>query len=282
MMDNNIPVKKCFMPIGVLLLILATFSIHSQVVRKVMVLHSPPPFTFQFNLNYNEGIGQMGGTYNADFQSEDFINGRTFGATKGFGFDITAKYQIDDMGHFRITASGMFNRMNSYLFKSKTTISDRGNSRFDIYSIGAGFENNFTPNHKIKLFLGLQPVISIIKGHANLWVFNPEITPHNQQLDSIYSVSIKTGVRIGASLTGGFEYVLGNQFGINVGFNLLDANIFLKSAEDTGEPYTINLVDDDSQTMKIYAGRKNIIVLSVTAGINFYWGVDTKRYVLSH
>ena len=271
---------KSFKPIT-FLLVLSTFCVQSQVIRRVMVLHSPPPFTFQFNLNYNEGIGQMGGTYNADFQSEDFINGRTFGATKGFGFDIVSKYQIDNMGHFRITASGMFNRMNSYLFKSKTTIADRGNSRFDIYSIGAGIENNFTPNHKIKLYLGFQPVISIIKGHANLWVFNPERTPNNQQLDSIYSVSIKTGVRIGASLTGGFEYVVGNGIGVNFGFNLLDANILLKSSEDSGDPYNINLDDNDSPSMNMYAGRKNIIILSLTAGISFYWGVDSKRYVLS-
>jgi hypothetical protein len=267
--------------LSVLILILLIPNLQSQTIRRVMVLHSPPPFTFQFNLHYNEGIGQMGGTYNADFQSEDFINGRTFGATKGFGFDIVTKYQLDDMGHFRITASGIFNRMNSYLFKSKTTIADRGNSRFDIYSFGAGFENNFTPNHKIKLFLGIQPVLSIIKGSANLYAFNPERTPNHQQLDSIYSISIKTGIRIGASLTGGFEYVLNDQIGINIGFNLLYANLLLKSAEDSGDPYHINLVDNDNSAMQMYAGRKNIIVMSMTAGISFYWGVDTKRYVLS-
>jgi hypothetical protein len=73
---------------------------------------------------------------------------------------------------------------------------------------------------------------------------------------------------------------LNEQIGINLGFNLLDANIFLRSAEDTADPYNINLDDASNSSMKMYAGSKNIIVISVTAGISFYWGVDTKRYVL--
>jgi hypothetical protein len=266
----------------VFLILLISTNLHSQTgkLRRVMLVHSSPLFTLQINANFNQGMGQLGGTYNADFQSDQFILGRSFGATKGYGVNIVTKMRLDEFGHLRLLASGFYNRMGSYiftnLFSDKSKEADAGHSTINIFSLGFGIENNFTPNHKIKLLIGLQPLFSIINGTAKIWVSNIGIgSPYT------YDVKIKNAFRIGGVLMGGVEYLMSEKVALNLGFNLIHANLLLKQAEDSGDPYNINLVDDESSPPIKYSGKKNIVILSINAGICFYWGEGPKRYVLS-
>lgn len=267
--------NKIFILLSVCLITSALFS-QTQKIRKILVVHSSPSFTLQINGDFNEGMGQLGGTYNADFQSDQFIQGKSFGATKGFGLNAIGKLKLDNIGHWRFIFSSFYNRMTSYMFvKFKPEMGDKGHSAFNVISFGAGIENNFTPNHKLKVYLGLQPMFSIINGKANL--YDPIFAPPPYY----YDVNIKTGFRIGAAVTGGLEYVVSENIGLNLGFNLLDANLLLKNSNYTGDPYNINLMDGASDTPSKYSGSKNIVILNFSAGVSFYWGIGEKRYILS-
>lgn len=246
-------------------------------LKRILVVRTSPVFTLQFNLSYNQGVGQLGGTYNADFRSDQFIDGGNFGATKGFGTNVTAKMRLDDMGHFRLLVSAYYNLMRSYLTGNKTNVFDLGKSQFNVYSIGGGIENNFTPNHKVKIYVGLQPLLSLINGSATLWVEN-----HGVGNPYTYGVKINNSIRLGAAINGGLEYYLSEDLGLNVGFNLIHANLFTKLANYTGDLYSINLMDGDSESSVPYAGKKNFVILNLSLGISFYWGIEQKRYPLSN
>jgi len=255
-------------------------NIYSQTLKRVLIIHSSPSFTLQINGNFNEGMGQLAGTYNADFQSDQFVLGRNFGATKGYGFDVISKIKLDEIGHFRFLSSFFYNRMGTYLFGNKTTIADKGHSTFNVFSLGFGLENNFTPNHKIKVYVGLQPIFSIISGNVTLssYTYSSGVI---QYLDSTYDVHIKPAFRIGGVLTGGMEYMMSETFGVNIGFNFMHANLLLKSANDSGDPANINLIDEESSSLPQYAGKKNFIIMNFTAGVCLYWGNPEKRYIIS-
>ena len=275
---------KVWFLIGILII---STHLYPQTLKKVLIIHSSPSFTLQVNGNYNQGMGQLAGTYNADFQSDQFVLGRNFGATKGYGFDVISKIKLDEIGHFRFLTSFFYNRMGSYLFGNKTTIADKGFSKFNVFSFGFGIENNFTPNHKVKVYVGFQPLFSMINGNVTLSAYQYNSVGELTYLktvngaDSTYSVHIKNGFRIGAVLTGGMEYMLNESFGLNIGFNFIDANLLLKSAKDSGDPANINLIDDESSSLTQYAGKKNFVILNLTAGISFYWGNPEKRYIIS-
>jgi hypothetical protein len=230
--------------------------------------------TLQFNLNYNQAMGQLAGTYNDDFRSDQFLNGRSLGADKGLGGNIRAKVKIDNMGHFRLLLSGHYNKISSYLFK-KIGIADTGESNFNIFSTGFGLENNFTPNHKMKLYLGAEALFSIINGKATIWVENKPNTPYT------YGIKINNSFRIGGMLEGGAEYLLNNKVGLNLGFTLTHCNLFLKNGENPNSLYEMNLIDNDGNPPFTYAGKKQFVFLLISAGVCIYWGVNEKRYILS-
>ena len=244
------------------------------VIKKVMTIHKAPSFTFQLNLNYDQAMGQLRGTYNDDFRSEQFINGRSFGSNKGFGGNILAKVASPN-DHIRFTASASYNRMLTYLF-GKKALADVGESKFNIYSLGIGLENNFTPNHRVKLYVGGEILMNLINGTAELWVENRGGTPYS------YDVKIKNSTRYGAALSAGAEYLMSENFGFNLGFKITHANLFKKEAKPSDNQYEINLNDDDSNSDPPlpYSGKKQIVFLSVVTGVSFYLGISEKKYIL--
>jgi opacity protein-like surface antigen len=244
------------------------------IIKRVMTIHQAPYLTLQLDLHYNQAMGQLQGTYNDDFRSDQFINGRSLGSDKGFGASFVTKIAPFNK-HLRITISASYNQMLTYLF-GKKQLADVGESKFNIYNAGLGLENNFTPNHRVKLYLGGEALLSMINGTAQLWVENRGGTPYS------YNIKIKNSFRIGVAILGGAEYLMSDNFGFNLGFKLTHANLFLKEAKASGNDYEINLVDDASNTNPPvpYSGKKQIVFLSIITGIDFYWGISEKKYIL--
>lgn len=270
--------KKLYIAVIALMILLIIIPVNAQPqnprLRTVMVLRSCPDFTLQFNINYNQAMGQLAGTYNDDFRSDQFINGRSLGADKGLGGSLIGKIKLDNIGHFRLIFSGHFNKISSYLFK-KSGIADVGETKFNVYSAGIGIENNFTPDHRMKLYLGAEALISMINGSGTIWVVNKPYTPYT------YGLNIKNSIRLGGILLGGIEYLINNHFGVNLGFNITYANMFMKNGENPNSLYDIKLIDDNGNPQFTYSGKKQFVFMTISTGINLYWGVIEKRYILA-
>jgi hypothetical protein len=258
---------------------LLTFSAAStsQVtqIKRYMVVRSAPAYTFQVNINYNQSLLELSGTYNDDFQSVNVYNGQTFGADKGYGASLTSKISLDERSTVRFIQTLVYNRILSYTFGDKTTVADNGKSTFNCFTGGLGMEYNFTPAHRFKIYIGAELNASLISGNSKIWFENRTNPPPT---DSTYS--IKSSLRMGYGLIMGSEYLLNNNFGLNVGVKLTNANAFLKKSEGTNSDTEFSLRDADDPNLK-FAGKKSFSFYSITAGINFYFGVKEKRYKLN-
>jgi hypothetical protein len=127
----------------------------------------------------------------------------------------------------------------------------------------------------MKLYLGAEALISMINGSGTLWVENKPNNPYT------YDITIKNSVRLGGILLGGIEYLVNNHIGLNLGFNIIHANMFMKNSDNPNSLYNIKLIDDDGNPPFTYSGKKQFVFMTVSAGINFYWGVVEKRYIYS-
>jgi hypothetical protein len=247
----------------------------SPLIRRFMVVRTAPAFTLQINLNYNQALFELAGTYNDDFRSIDFIKGETFGADKGFGANVTSKLPLSRKGNLRLIFSASYNRILTYMF-GKSGLFDFGETKFNNYSGGAGLENNFTPNHNFKVYAGTELLASLINGKALIWVDTHTDTTYS------YNLNIKNAFRLGFSFYGGSEYLLTNNVGVNLGFKLTLANLFLKKSEDPGNSTDIILEDGSPAAPGRYLGKKNFGFFTVHMGICFYWGIIEKRYELKY
>ncbi len=241
--------------------------------QKVMIVKTFPTFTLQANIDYNQSYLELNGTYNNDFQSDQFMKGYVLGADKGLGGSITSKLALSERGRLRLSVSLSYNNFKTYLFGNKSLISDVGRSSINIMSLGIGLEHNFTPNYKYKIYLGAEGTASLVNGNGTIWVFvggTPGYT---------YDVTIKNSFRIGAAIFGGTEYMINDKFGLSLGFKYHVANILLKSAKPSDDPYSFQLRDAADPSVQ-YAGRKTLAFITIMAGANFYWGVETKKYTI--
>lgn len=253
----------------------AAFSQVTQI-KRYMVVRSAPAYTFQVNINYNQSLLELSGTYNDDFQSVNVYNGQTFGADKGYGASLTSKISLDERSTVRFTQTLVYNRILSYTFGDKTTIADIGKSTFNCFTGGLGMEYNFTPAHRFKIYVGAELNASMINGSSKIWFENRGSV--TGPTDSTYN--IKSSFRMGYGLIMGSEYLLNNNLGLNIGVKLTNANVFLKKSEGTNSDTEFPLRDADDPNLK-FAGKKNFSFYSITAGVNFYFGVREKRYKLN-
>jgi hypothetical protein len=256
------------------LLAFVVFAVSADAqVKKVMVVKSFPTFTLQMSLNYNQSYLEFNGTYNNDFHSKDYMNGDVLGADKGLGGSITAKIALSGRGRLRLSTSLNYNNFTTYLFGKNNAVADIGNSSINVMSFGLGLEHNFTPNYKFKLFLGGEGTANMIYGKSTIWVENRYGTPYS------YDVKIKNSFRLGAAFFAGAEYMLNDRMGLSLGFKYHIANLLLKAAKESDNPNEFELRDESAQGVQ-YAGRKTLAYISLMAGINFYWGVETTRYTI--
>ncbi len=245
----------------------------SPYLKKYMIVRTAPTFTLQLNLNYNQSVLELAGTYNDDFRSVDFLKGETFGTDKGFGANVTSKLALNSKGSLRLVASLSYNRLMTYLF-GKSALADFGETKFNTFSGGVGLENCFTPNYNFKLYGGGEFLASTINGKGTIWVENRTGTPYS------YKINIKNSFRLGFSIYGGTEYLLTNELGANLGFKFTLSNLFLKESDNTSDSTDFILEDGNPDSPGRYMGNKNFAFFSVHFGLCFYWGIIEKKYEL--
>lgn len=267
--------QKRFLFAAVALLLSISFSYSQQTeIKRYMVVKTSPKYTLQVNLNYNQSILELNGTYNDDYQSRNVYEGETFGADKGFGIGVISKLGLDQKGWIRFTQSLAYNRILSYTFGDKKTVADNGKASFNIITGGLGFEYNFTPAHRYKIYVGAEANASLINGAAKIWFYTPGIPTS----DSDYTIT--NSFRMGYSVVIGSEFLINNKFGLNIGARLTNANILFKKSEGTNADREFPLRDADAPGLN-FAGKKNFAFYSITMGINFYFGISEKRYKLN-
>lgn len=253
-----------------------TFSQNTQI-KRYMIVRSTPSYTLQINLDYNQSVLELSGAYNDDYQSETVYDGETFGADKGYGASILSKIILNERGSVRFTQSLTYNRLLSYTFGDKTTVADDGKANYNCFTGGLGMEYNFTPAHRFKIYMGAELNASMINGDIKVWFENRGIgAPYNEEYKVTNSFRMGYGFMIGS------EYLINDNFGLNVGARLLNVNAILKEASGTNADTEFKLRDKADANLK-FAGNNNksFSFYSIMAGVNFYFGVKEKRYKLN-
>jgi len=257
-------------------LILLPAESFSQV-NKYMVLKSAPSYTLQLNINYNQSVLELSGAYNDDNQSVNVYNGESFGADKGYGANLISKISLDERGTFRFTQSLSYNRLLTYTFGDKKTLADIGKATFNCFTGGLGFEYNFTPAYKYKVYLGAEMNVSMINGETTVWFENRLNPPPSDT-----SYKILNSIRGGFGLTVGGEYFVSDNFGLHLGARFVNANLVGKQAEGSNSDREFKLRDAANSDLRFAGDKsKNFSFYSVMAGINFYFGVKTKKYKIN-
>lgn len=253
-----------------------TFSQKTEI-KRYMIVRSTPSYTLLFNIDYNQSVLELSGAYNDDYQSEVVYDGESFGADKGYGASILSKIILNERGSLRFTQSLSYNRLLSYTFGTKETVADNGRANYNCFTGGLGFEYNFTPAHRFKIFMGAELNASLINGDVKVWFENRGIgTPYNEE----YKVT--NTFRIGYGIVIGSEYLINDGFGLNVGARLLNVNALLKDSKGTNTDTEFQLRDKADPNLKFAGARsKNFSFYSIMAGINFYFGIKEKRYKLN-
>ncbi|HJY64326.1 MAG TPA: hypothetical protein VJ455_09235 [Ignavibacteria bacterium] len=234
---------------------------------KIVKVWSVPKFILHFNASYNSGSMELSG-HNGGFSLADFSLGKTFGARHGFGANLIGKLPLSKKGNFWLDIIAGFDRFQSNLFASNT---EEGKVYYNSFNGGIGAEYNFTPTHKMKYYIGLNPLVSVISGKSQL------TNPDNNRID----VKIKSSVRIGYSAFVGFEYAFEKSVGLNVGLKFTHANLLLKKSEvavqESDANSTMPLNDAAADEIQ-FAGWKQFAYFSGSVGFSYFFGVKEKRY----
>lgn len=226
----------------------------------------PPRVTVQLSFSYNIGHLDLADNENTYFRKDDFYNGSNFGTRYGFGAVLTGKFALHKEGNVRLNVTAGFNRFLSNFVISE---SPEGKVGYNVFTGGLGIENNFSPNKKIKPYIGLDITTSLISGKA---VFTTDSTDFN--------LTIKNAVRFGVSLNLGVEYAFNNKVGMNVGYKISHSNIIgrqTKVSASLTETYLNDEKVSEGADPIPYAGWKQFVYSSFYAGINFYFGMKNKR-----
>lgn len=235
-------------------------SIANQRVMDMVKPGKPPKLTLQLSFDYNIGHFDLAANENTFFRKEDFVNGSNFGTRYGYGASLTGKIALHKKGNVRLNITGAYNRFQSNFVISA---SPQGKVAYNVFSGALGIENNFSPNKKIKPYVGVDIIASFINGNATLTTDSTD-----------FSLKIKNSVRIGVSLNLGFEYSVNNNFGVNLGYKITHANIIgkqSKSSSNLSETYLNDEKLPSGSEPIPYAGWKQFVYSSFYAGVNIYF-----------
>jgi outer membrane protein W len=274
-MKNNY-IKIFFAAMLLCVLSAGIFSQTTQL-KRYMIVRSTPRYTLQFNIDYNQSVLELSGAYNDDYQSESVYDGESFGADKGYGASVLSKITLNERGSIRFTQSLTYNRILSYTFGDKKTVADNGKANYNCFTGGLGMEYNFTPAHRFKIYMGAELNASMINGDITVWFENRGIgAPYNE------SYKVNNSFRMGYAVIFGSEYLINENFGLNIGARLINANAFMKESKGTNSDAEFKLRDKADPNLK-FAGNNNksFSFYSILAGVNFYFGVTEKRYKLN-
>lgn len=237
--------------------------------KMIMTVRNAPGFTVQLSGQYDYGVFELSGNNNGDFDSEELKNGENFGVRHGIGSTLTFKIPLHEKGNIRLNISAMYNIFNSTF--SKVLVSGKQNqyAKYNIISGIIGIENNFTPGYKIKTYVGAGIVASLISGKLGLY---------SDSLNFSES-SVVPAFRLGVRVSSGLEYMLSNSLGVNFGITFTHANLWLKDSKQSEKPGEVYL-NDKRVTPKIpFSGFKQFAWGSFSAGINWYFGINEKKYI---
>lgn len=243
-------------------------SVKTITVKKIrMVTRNAPDITFEFSGMYNYGIYELSGNDNGDLNTSEFVNGENFGVRHGLGSMLTVKIPLHKKGNLRADISLAYNRFSSNYNKPMIDITGYDFVKYDVYSVITGIENNFTPNYRIKTFIGIGITASMISG-------NTQITDSS----GVNQLKIKPALRLGVSINSGLEYMLSNSIGMNFGIRFTHANVWFKQSKISENPGEIYLNDKKVSPRLPYSGFKQFAWGSFFLGMNYYFGIHEKEY----
>ena len=243
-------------------------TIHDEYYR--VVVRTVPSLTLELNGNYDFGIFELSANDNGDFSSLEFKSGENFGVRHGFGLYAAAKFNLQESGHFRLCVSGSYSKFSSKFSKLLSIQNEEAFAEYAVYTVGIGVENSFTPSYKFKPVVGLSFIASVISGSARLEY------PENVYTD----LDIKPAFRLGLSVCSGIEYLLNNKYGLNCGIRVVHANIWLKDTKVSDNPNEIYLNDKRVVPRIPYSGWRQFAWGELYAGVNYYFGITQKEYVI--
>ena len=240
-------------------------SIATTKILNMLKQGKAAKFTLQLSFDYNIGHLDLAANENTYFRKDDFISGSNFGTRYGYGAALTGKLALHKEGNVRLNVTTGYNRFMSNFVISE---SPEGKVSYNVFSIGVGIENNFTPQKKFKPYVGFELVTSFISGNANLSTDSTD-----------FDLKIKNSVRYGLTFNLGFEYAFNNNVGFNLGYKITHANILGKKSQVQASLSETYLNDDKvapDESIQ-YAGWKQFMFSSFYAGIDFYFGMKNKK-----
>lgn len=241
-------------------------KIAPQSVINMIKPGKSPTVTIQASFNYNIGHLGLADNENTYFRKDDFEAGKSFGTRYGFGFSITGKFTLHQEGNMRVNVGAAYNKLLSNFVIEE---SPEGKVHYNTYSALVGIENNFSPDKKIKPYIGLDIVTSKIIGEA---LFKTDSTD--------FILNIRSATRFGVSINMGVEYAFSDHVGINLGYRITHANIIgreNKEAEFTSETYLNDAELPAGSDPIMYAGSKVYMFSTIYAGFNIYIGMKNKK-----
>jgi len=168
-----------------------TIKVEKSRLLRIVTVMTVPKFILDLSGGYYSGALELT-SHNGGFSENDFMQGKNFQARNGFGLNLTGKLPLNKKGEFWLDVIAGFARFQSNLFAQNN---EEGTVAYNSFNGGVGVEYNFTSYHRVKYFVGFNPLISFISGSASL--INPDST--------FTSYTIKSSVRIGYSLLRGWS-----------------------------------------------------------------------------
>jgi hypothetical protein len=243
----------------------------NRPTRVIMMVRTAPKLTIEMSGFYNYGVFELSANDNGDFSSEEFTRGDNFGVRHGLGGSFLIKIPLHQKGNIRLNIQGMYSLFSSKFDKIAVGEQISSYVKYSVYTGAIGLENNFTPNHKIKTLAGAGLLASVISGYAHL-----------SAKTSTQDIAILPAFRLGIQIFSGFEYLLNDHFGLNMGFKFNHANVWLKDSKSSGNPNEIYLNDKRVSPRIPYSGWKQFAWGSFYGGVNVYFGIERKTYILKN
>jgi len=244
----------------------------SRTIR-IVTTTTLPKFILHLSGGFNSGAMELT-SHNGGFNRNDFSTGKNFSARNGYGGNLIGKLPLGKKGNFWLDIIAGFDRFQSNIFAENT---EEGKVYYNSFNGGIGIEYNFTPTHKVKYYVGANPLLSVISGKSEM------INPDNNRVD----VEIKNSFRIGYQAFIGLEYAFAKNVGMNVGLRFTHANLLLKKTEEPQEsgtetsPVSTVPLNDGATTEPIqFAGWKQFAYFTGSVGLSYFFGVKEKRYKL--
>jgi hypothetical protein len=236
-----------------------------------VIVRTVPYLTLELNGNYDFGIFELSANNNGDFSSSEFIKGENFGVRHGLGIYGAVKYNLQESGHIRLFISGSYSRFSSKFNKLFTTQLIKDYANYNVYTLGVGVENSFTPSYKFKPVVGIGFIASVISGAARI---------EDPTTYALQDKNIVPAFRLGLTLYSGIEYLLNNKYGLNFGLRIVDANLWLKSTNVSDVPGDIYLNDARVLPRIPFSGFRQFVWGEIYFGVNYYFGIHQKEYII--